>query len=90
MDKLNDKKNKRTSESGDIMSAIIESIIQEDNEQYKQFYDYQRKKIAELRKMSAAKASGKKVPQEQVVEKLKNAGILDKKGNLAAPYSDGE
>lgn len=77
-------------EKGDMMSAVVESIIKKDNEQYEQFYNYQRSRIVELRKMSAAKASGKPVSSAQIVKKLKRAGILDEHGNLAAPYSDGE
>lgn len=77
-------------EKGDLMSAVVESIIKKDNEQYEQFYDYQRSRIIELRKMNAAKASGEPISSAQIVKKLKRAGILDEHGNLAAPYSEGE
>ena len=77
-------------EKGDTMSAVVENIIKKDNEQHEQFYNHQRSRIVELRQMNAAKANGKPVSSAQIVKKLKKAGILDKHGNLAAPYSDGE
>lgn len=77
-------------EKGDIMSAVVESIIKKDNEQYEQFYNHQRSRIEELRQKNAAKASGQRVASSHIVRKLKKAGILDDQGNLASPYSDGE
>ncbi len=85
-----DKTKENSLEKGEDMSAVVENIIKKDNEQYEEFYNYQRNKIAELRKMNAAKANGKNVSSTEIEEKLKNAGILDKQGNLASPYSDGE
>jgi hypothetical protein len=71
------------------MTPNVEKIIEQNNKQYEQFCKHQQKRIAELRKMNAEKAMGKRVNTTHVVNNLKSAGILDKKGDLAKPYSDG-
>jgi hypothetical protein len=73
-------------QEGDNMATTIEKIIRSDNKQHEQFYKHQRARIAELRKLKDDKINGKKVEVTTVIGKLQEAGILDKKGNLAPPY----
>ncbi len=75
---------------GDIMPVIIERIITIERAETDAFIKRQNKRLERLRAMEQRKREGKRVNTKPIVEGLQRAGILDKHGNLAAPYRDEE
>lgn len=72
------------------MSVIIERIITIERAETDAFIKKQNRRLERLRAMERKKREGKRVNTKPIAEGLQRAGILDKHGNLAAPYRDGE
>lgn len=75
---------------GDIMPVIIERIISIERAETDAFIKRQERELARLKAMEQRKKEGKKVDVKPIIAGLQKAGILDKRGNLAAPYRDEE
>ena len=75
---------------GDIMPIVIERIISIERAETDAFMKRQNKRLERLRAMEQRKRDGKRVDTKPIIEGLQKAGILDKHGNLAAPYRDEE
>lgn len=71
---------------GDIMPVIIERIISIERAETDAFIKRQKRELARLQVMEQKKRAGQKVNTKPIIEGLQKAGILDKHGNLAAPY----
>lgn len=77
-------------DKGDIMPIVIERIISIERAETDAFMKRQNKRLERLRAMEQRKRDGKRVNTKPIIEGLQKAGILDKHGNLAAPYRDEE
>ena len=75
---------------GDIMPIIIERIIAIERAETDDFIKRQNKRLERLKAMEQRKREGKRVNTKPIIEGLQKAGILDRSGNLAAPYRDEE
>lgn len=75
---------------GDIMPVIIERIISIERAETDAFMKRQKRELARLQAIEQRKRAGKRVNTKPIIEGLQKAGILDKHGNLAAPYRDKE
>ena len=75
---------------GDIMPVIIERIISIERAETNAFMERQKRELARLQAMEQKIREGKRVDTKPIVKGLQKAGILDRKGNLAAPYRDEE
>ena len=75
---------------GDIMPVIIERIISIERAETNAFMERQKRELARLQAMEQKIREGKRVDTKPIIKGLQKAGILDRKGNLAAPYRDEE
>lgn len=73
---------------GDIMPVIIERIISIERAETDAFMKRQKRELVRLQAMEQKIREGKRVDTKPIIKGLQKAGILDRKGNLAAPYRD--
>lgn len=73
-------------DKGDFMPLVIERIISIERAEADAFMKIQQKRLTELKEMERKKNAGEVIDVKPIVKGLQEAGILDEKGNLAAPY----
>lgn len=81
---MNGKKKRKGSDS---MVDTIEEIIAYNNSIEQNFINYQKKRLTELQDMLARKERGEDVDISEIINNLKEIGILDENGNLSSFYT---
>lgn len=76
--------NKR--KGSDSMTNTIEEIIAYNNSIEKDFINYQKKRLKELKSMRARQKRGEDVDISEIIDNLKKIGILNEDGTLSSRY----
>lgn len=80
-----DRKKKR--KGRDSMVDTIEEIIAYNHSIEQNFINYQKKRLKELQDMLARKECGEDIDISEIINNLKEIGILDEDGNLSSFYT---
>lgn len=70
----------------DCMTNTIERIISYDNSLEQHFLDYQEKRLQQLKDMLYRKEHGEDIDISEIINNLKEIGILNKDGTLSSYY----
>lgn len=82
---------KSNSEKGDVdMPTLIREIIEQEEAPYKEYNEYQARKLEYLRSFDSLPKEEQDELRSSIILELQDMGLIDSDGNLTPPYRRGE
>ncbi|MGN1113224.1 MAG: hypothetical protein ACI4RP_08470 [Acutalibacteraceae bacterium] len=72
------------------MPTIIREILKQEESLYRKFNSHQDRRLLYLKNLDKLPKEQQEQERKRIIEKLQKSGIVDKNGEVAAPYRTNE